>query len=127
MGADQLQTWEVVLRSPVAVSLLLLGAVLALGAMHLAWVRGIQRENRELNGWIREHLEGEAGIARVLSDLRPLLDLIHASADPSRAKVGDRGPAGLPGLAGASAVARPPSRSAAARDTRAAQVGDVDA
>ncbi len=122
MDPTQLHAWEVILRSPVAVSLLLLGAVLTLGTVHLAWVRGVLRENRELHGWIREHLEAEAGVARVLADLRPLLDLIHGEADPSRSTGVDAAPLGVPGMAGPAAPPAAPDDGAPAGDPRPSAV-----
>lgn len=116
MGAEQLRAWEVILTSPVAVALLLLLAVFVLAWVLLTWVRGVWAENRQLHQWIREHLESEAGVARALADVRPILELIGDAREEVAASPGALGRSARPGVAGPEAVARAAGRGAEAGD-----------
>lgn len=79
MGPDGLAAWEVILQSDVAISLLLLGAVLVLAAVLLGWTRQLHRENQQLQRELIEHLKAESDLNLVR--LSRLLDLFNQHGD----------------------------------------------
>jgi hypothetical protein len=66
-----LHAWEAVLKSQVAVSLVLLGVLLGV----LRWCYVLHRENRELNTWVREHLQAQGDFGVVLDHVRQAMAL----------------------------------------------------
>lgn len=78
MTPDQLAGWEAVLRSQVAVSLLLLGALI----VALRQNNAHRAEIRELNGWIREHLQAEGDFTVTLDKVRAAIQLATPDYHP---------------------------------------------
>lgn len=59
MDPGQLKLWEPVLQSPVAVSLLLLAALIASWGVLLVWIHRLYRDREALHREFRTHLESD--------------------------------------------------------------------
>ena len=81
MNPERLAEWERILESNVAVALLLLGAVLVLWSVLLAWAWSLHRENVSLQREFREHLKAQAELEPVLRTVRQILDLQEESGE----------------------------------------------
>lgn len=71
MNPESLLKWEGVLKSQVAVSLLLLGALL----LCLAWCWSQTREIRRLQREMREYLLGQADLDQIAKHMREVIAL----------------------------------------------------
>lgn len=97
MGATELQGWEAILKSDVAVSLLLLAALFVLAGILLGWARSLHRENRDLKRELIEHLKADADLGLALARLGELVDLYKRTTGHDR--LGEGGDLELPALA----------------------------
>lgn len=75
MGVQELLAWEQVLKSQVAVALLLLAGMMAISAVLLRWAWTLYRENQELNQEFRNYLKTTADLGPVLDTVARVLEL----------------------------------------------------
>lgn len=81
MDPNRLSEWEPVLRSQVAVSLLLLAGLVVITGVLMTWIHRLYRDNRELHREFQEHLKAEGHLGPLLAAVRDVL-AINRSGEP---------------------------------------------